>query len=164
MLATLEVRLLLGRGTGMALVGVEVASINCWRRLASLPEGRPSLGGGNDLKVDFDLVSGRSESDELVRKGSKKFDDGFFGCSETVCDVASTWAGITGDGWRAGRRGCLAGVKEEPLSAVGLSLEERFWLFRGEELLSGVDVGFLDWALTDLGLSADSTTGNLITS
>jgi len=49
------------------------------------------------------------------------------------------------------------------LSAVALSLGERFWLFRPGELLSGVDEGFLDWTLTDLGLS-DSTTGNLITS
>jgi hypothetical protein len=119
MLATLEVRPLLGRGTGMALVGVEAASFDCWRRLASLPEGRPSLGGGNDLKGDFDLVSGRSESDELVRKGSKKLDDGFFECSETGYDVASTWAGVTGDGWRAGRRVCLAGVK--PLGTPRMS-------------------------------------------
>ena len=117
MLATLEIRPLLGRGTGMALVGVEVASFACWRRLASLPEGRPSLGGGNDLKADFDLVSGRSESDELVRKGSKKLDDGFLECSETVCDVASTWAGVTGEGWRAGLRVCFAGVM--PLGTLG---------------------------------------------
>jgi len=104
----------------MALVGVCVASTDCWRRLASFPEGRPSFGGGNDLKVDFDFVSERSESDELVRKGSKKFDDGFFEGSETVCDVASTWAGIAGgDGWRAGRRGCLVGVKEELLGSLG---------------------------------------------
>ena len=118
--ATPEVRPLLDRGTGMALVGVGAASVNCWRRLASFPEGRPSFGGGNDLKIDLDLVSGRSESDELLRKGSKKLDDGFFEYSETLCDVASTWAEITGgDGWRAGRRVCLAGVKEEPLGSVG---------------------------------------------
>ena len=49
------------------------------------------------------------------------------------------------------------------LSALALSLGERFWLFRPEELLSGVDEGLLDWVLTDLGLS-DSATGNLITS
>jgi hypothetical protein len=108
---------LLDRGTGIAFVGVGTAAIDCWRRLASLPEGRPSFGGGNGLKIDLD---GRSESDELLRKGSKKFDDGFFECSETLCDVASTWAGIAGgEGWRAGRRGCLAGVKEEPLGFVG---------------------------------------------
>lgn len=119
-LATPEVRPLLDRGTGMALVGVGTGPIDCWRRLASFPEGRPSFGGGNDLKIDLELVSGRSESDELLRKGSKKFDDGFFECSETLCDVASTWAEIAGgDGWRAGRRGCLAGVMEEPLSSVG---------------------------------------------
>jgi hypothetical protein len=148
----------------MALVGVCVESIDCWRRLASLPEGRPSFGGGNDLKVDFDLLSDRSESDEVLRKGSELFDDGFFEGSETGCDVASTWVGIPeGDGWRAGRRGCLAGVKEELLSAVALSLGERFWLTRPEELLSGVGEGFLDWGLTDLGFS-ESTTGNLITS
>jgi hypothetical protein len=70
-LATLGVRPLLDRGTGMALVGVALASVACWRRLASLPEGRPSFGGGNDLKVDFDLVSVRSESDGLLRKGQK---------------------------------------------------------------------------------------------
>ena len=100
----------------MALVGVCVESIDCWRRLASLPEGRPSFGGGNDLKVGFDLVSERSESDEVLRKGSKRFDDGFFGSSEAGCDVASAWAEIPGgDGWRAGRRGCLAGVEEGPL-------------------------------------------------
>jgi len=90
------VRPFVDRGTGMALVGVCVASTDCWRRLASLPEGRPSFGGGNDLKVDFDLVSERSESDEVLRKGSKKFDDGFFKGSETVCDVASTWVGSAG--------------------------------------------------------------------
>jgi hypothetical protein len=147
----------------MALVGVCVASIDCWRRLASLPEGRPSFGGGNDLKVDFDLLSERSESDVLLRKGSKRFDDGFVR-GETVCGVASTWAEIAGgDGWRAGRRDCLAGVKEVLLSAVALSLEERFWLVRPEELLSGVDEGFLDWGLTNLGLS-DSTTVSLMTS
>lgn len=89
-LATLGVRPLLDRGTGIALVGVCVASIDGWRRLASLPEGRPSLGGGNDLKVDFDLLSEESESDEVLRKGSNRFDDGFFERSETVCDVAST--------------------------------------------------------------------------
>lgn len=44
------------------------------------------------MKVDFDLVSERSESDVLLRNGSKKFDDGFFNGSETICDVASTWA------------------------------------------------------------------------
>jgi len=100
----------------MALVGVCVTSIDCWRRLASFPEGRPSFGGGNDVKVDFDLVSERSESDELLRKGSKKLEDGFFECSETVCDVASTWAEIAGgDGWRADRRDCFAGVKGELL-------------------------------------------------
>ena len=104
----------------MALVGVCMASIVCWRRLASLPEGFPSFGGGNDLKVDFDLVSERSESDELLRKGSKKLDDGFFKCSETVCDVASTWADITGgDCWRACRRDCLGGVKGELLNSLG---------------------------------------------
>lgn len=105
----------------MDLVGVRVASIDCWRRLASLPEGRPSFGGGNDLKIDFDLLSDeRSESDELLRKGSKKLDDGFLECSKTVCGVASTWAEITGgDGWRAGRRGCLADVKEEFLGSLG---------------------------------------------
>lgn len=120
MLATFEVRPLLGRGTKMALVGVKVASIDCWRRLASFPEGRPSFGGGNDLKPDFDFVSWRSESDELLRKGSKKFDDGFFEYSETACDVASTCAGIVGgEGWRAGRRGCLTGIEEEPLGTLG---------------------------------------------
>ena len=99
----------------MALVGVCVASIDCWRRFASFPEGRPSFGGGNDLKVDFDLASEMSESDELLRKGSKKLEDGFFVCSETVCDVASTWAEIAGgEGWRACRRD-LAGVNEELL-------------------------------------------------
>lgn len=77
-------------------MGVCEASIDCWRRLASFPEGRPSFGGGNDLKVDFDLASERSESDELLRKGSKKFDDGFFDGSEMIYDVASTWAGIAG--------------------------------------------------------------------
>ena len=100
----------------MALVGVCVASIDCWRRLASLPEGRPSFGGGNDLKVGLDLVSERSESDVLLRKGSKRFDDGFFEGSETRCDTASAWAESPGgDGWRAGRRACLAGVEEELL-------------------------------------------------
>lgn len=100
----------------MALVGVCVESIDCWRRLASLPEGRPSFGGGNDLKVGFDLVSERSESDELLRNGSKRFDDGFFESPETGCDMASAWRGIAGgDGWRVGRRDCLAGVEEELL-------------------------------------------------
>ena len=89
-LTAFEVRPLLGRGTRMALVGVCVASIDCWRRLASLPEGRPSFGGGNGLKVDFDLVSERSESDELLRKGSRILDDGFLADSERGCDVAST--------------------------------------------------------------------------
>jgi hypothetical protein len=163
-LATLEVRPLWDRGTGMALVGVCVASIDCWRRLASLPEGRPSFGGGNDLKVGFNLLSERSESDELLRKGSKRFEDGFLERSETVCDVTSAWAGIAGgDGWRAGRRDCLAGVKAELLSVVALSFGERFWLFRPEGLLSGVDEGVLDWGLTDLGFSG-STAGNLVTS
>jgi hypothetical protein len=95
-LATLGERPLLGLGTGMAFVGVCGASIACWRRLASFPEGRPSLGGGNELKVDFDLVSERSESDGLLRKGSKKFDDGFFVGSEILYGVASTWAGRAG--------------------------------------------------------------------
>lgn len=118
-LTILGVRPLLDRGTGIALVGVCVVSIACWRRLASLPEGRPSFGGGNDLKVDFDLVSERSESDELLRKGSEWLDDGIVEGSETGCDVASTWAGIPeGDDWRAGRRGCLAGVKEELLGSL----------------------------------------------
>ena len=88
--------LLFDRGTGIALVGVWVTSIDCCRRWASFPEGRPSFGGGSDLKVDFDLVSERSESDELLRKGSKKFDDGFFGGSKTGCSVASVWADIAG--------------------------------------------------------------------
>jgi len=80
----------------MALVGVWVASIDCWRRLASFPEGRPSFGGGRVLKFDLGLVSERSESDELLRKGSKKLDDGFFDGSEMMCDVASSWAEIAG--------------------------------------------------------------------
>ena len=49
------------------------------------------------------------------------------------------------------------------LSVVDLSLGERFWLARPEELFSGDGEGFLDWGLPDLGLS-ESTTGNLITS
>jgi hypothetical protein len=148
----------------MALVGVCVESIDRWRRLASLPEGRPSFGGGNDLNVGFNLVSERSESDGLLRKGSERFEEGFFGGSETGCDVGSAWAGVPeGDGWRAGRRGCLASVKEGVLSVAALSFGERFWLARPEELFSGVGEGFLDWGLTDLGLS-DSTTGSLITS
>jgi len=76
-----------------------VESIDRWRRLASLPEGRPSFGGGNDWKVDFNLVSERSESDGLLRKGSERFEVGFFGGSATGFDVASTWAEIPeGDG------------------------------------------------------------------
>jgi len=119
MLAALGARPLLDRGTGMALVGVCVASIDRWRRLASLPEGRPSFGGGNDLNVGFNLVSERSESDGLLRKGSERFEEGFFEGSETGCDVASAWAGVPeGDGWRAGRRGCLASVKEGLLGSL----------------------------------------------
>ena len=95
-IGTLEEGLLFDRGTRIALVGVCVTSLDCWRRWASFPEGRPSFGRGNDLKADFDLVSERSESDKLLRKGSKKFDDGFFEGSEMVCDVASTWAEIAG--------------------------------------------------------------------
>jgi hypothetical protein len=145
----------------MALVGVCVESIDRWRRFASLPEGRPSFGGGSDLKVDFDLVSEWSESEALLRKGSERFEVGFFEGSETGCDEVSTWAGTPeGDGWRAGRRGCLAGVEEALLSVVVLSLGERFWLVRPEDPFSGVGEGFLDWGLTDLGLS-DSTTGSL---
>ena len=118
-LTALGVRPLLDRGTGTALVGVCAAPVACWRRLANLPEGRPSFGGGNDLKVDFDLVSERSESDGLLRNGSDRFDDGCFGGSETGCNVASTWAGISeGDDWRAGRRDCLAGVAEELLGSL----------------------------------------------
>jgi hypothetical protein len=49
------------------------------------------------------------------------------------------------------------------LSAVALSLGERFGLARPGELFSGVDEGFLDWVLADLGLS-DSTTGSLVAS
>ena len=102
----------------MALVGVCVESIDRWRRLASFPEGRPSFGGGNDLNVDFNLVSERSESDGLLRKGSERFEDRFFEGS-TGCGVASAWAGIPeGDGWRAGRRGCLASVKEGLLRSL----------------------------------------------
>ena len=118
-LTAFEVRPLLDRGTGMAFVGVCAESIDRWRRLASLPEGRPSFGGGNDLKVDFNLASERSESDGLLRKGSERFEDEFFEGSETGRDVASAWAGIPeGDGWRAGRRGCLASVMEGVLGSL----------------------------------------------
>ena len=88
-LTTLGARPLLDRGTGMAFVGVCVESMDRWRRLASLPEGRPSFGGGIDLRVDFNLASERSESDGLLRKGSERFEDGFFGGSETGSDVVS---------------------------------------------------------------------------